>query len=331
MHLLSHAIIGLAVVITMVVALLGRAEDQLAPERTMPSPYSLQTSYRQQVAHGLLLAVDGQRMWQQIDDQLRLGPRFLGSPGHVAVQNLLIRELETSGHEVTTQSWVHDGYDLTNVIGRLYPERERRIILATHYDSKMLADKDPTYPTRPVPGANDSASGVVVLLEVARLLADAKLAPSVGIDIVFFDGEEGDVHTGADYTHWKPLGSTYFAEHLPELYEKALPESGVVVDMVCDKDLRIDQEYTSARDAKQQLRAFWRQAQKEDPSVFSSKPGLYVQDDHTPLNAAGIPSFLLIDLAYLPFHTTEDTLDKCSPASLDTVASALIRYIYAIN
>ncbi len=204
-------------------------------------------------------------------------------------------------------------------------------MLATHYDSKKLADRDKMQPDQPVPGANDSGSGVAVLIELARILANSEVVPSVGIDIVFFDGEEGEENQGGDYTRWVPLGSTYFAEHLSEVYGNNKPVAGIVLDMVCDKDLRIFKEQSSVQNAPSQVEAFWDIGQRLDGRVFQDPVGQEIRDDHTPLNQAGIPSFLVIDIEYPYFHTTNDTLDKCSAKSMETVARTVLDYLYTIE
>ena len=278
--------------------------------------------------------IDGKEIVALIDQQLRYGPRFLSAPGHDKIQKFLIAEMNALAAETKIQSWEHTGPDgqkhqLTNIIGRLNPANTKRIILATHYDSKKLADKDASQPAQAVPGANDSASGVAVLLELARVLANSKQTPNMGIDIVFFDGEEGEENQTGDYANWKPLGSTYFTEHLSDLYGNNKPVSGLVLDMVCDKDLIITKERASAQVAGPQTEAFWTIARKVDADIFRDQVGYEIKDDHTPLNQAGIPSTLVIDLDYPPFHTTRDTADKCSAKSLETVATAVRDYLYA--
>ena len=280
--------------------------------------------------------IDGNEMLAVIGQQLSYGPRHMSTSGHESVQKFLVSEMKEQTNKVITQSWSYAGTDgnthkLTNIIGRLYPMQARRIILATHYDSKRLADKDRSHNDQPVPGANDSASGVAVLVELARILGSSHVIPSVGIDIVFFDGEEGDINQDGDYSNWKPLGSGYFAERLSELYGSKKPVSALVIDMVCDKDLRIYKEQSSVQNARAQVDSFWNIAKKVDNQIFQDKVKQSIQDDHTPLNQAGIPSFLLIDFEYPPYHTTGDTLDKCSAKSLETVARAVFEYVYSTH
>lgn len=280
--------------------------------------------------------IDGDEMLAVIDQQLRYGPRYMSASGHEEVQKFLIAEMKELTNEVKTQTWDYAGTDgkthkLTNIIGRLYPFQKQRIVLATHYDSKKLADKDLVHKNQPVLGANDSASGVAILVELARILGNSHVVPSVGVDIVFFDGEEGDENQGGDYSNWKPLGSTYFTENLNKLYGNNKPISALVLDMVCDKDLRIYKERSSVQNASAQVEVFWNIAKKVDSRVFQDQIMQDIQDDHTPLNQVGVPSFLLIDFEYPPYHTTGDTLDKCSAKSLETVARAVFDYVYSIH
>jgi len=303
--------------------------DNFSPVEFLTSQV-LQRSFNQQKF------IDGDEMLALINQQLRYGPRYLSAQGHTDIQKFLIAEMNALAQETKIQTWQHtspDGkkYELTNIIGRLYPTNEKRIILATHYDSKKFADKDAQNKDQPVPGANDSASGVAVLLELTRILTNSHVLPGVGVDIVFFDGEEGEESQGGDYTNWKPLGSTYFAEHLGDIYGDKKPIGGVVLDMVCDKDLKISIEQSSAQNAPQQTKLFWDLAKKVDGNAFVDKAGPEIQDDHTPLNQAGVPSFLVIDFDYSPFHTTKDTADKCSAKSLETVAKAVFDYVYAVE
>lgn len=280
--------------------------------------------------------IDGNEMLALIDQQLRYGPRYLSASGHKNIQKFLIAEMNALAQETKIQTWQHtssDGqkHELTNIVGRLYPTNEKRIILATHYDSKKFADKDTQKQDQPVPGANDSASGVAVLLELARILTNSHYIPNVGVDIVFFDGEEGEENQGGDYTNWKPLGSTYFAEHLSDIYGNNKPISGIVLDMACDKNLEISKEQSSVQNTPAQIETFWNIAKKIDGNAFRDQVGPEIRDDHTPLNQVGIPSFLVIDLEYPPFHTTNDTLDKCSAKSLETVANAVLNYAYVVR
>jgi len=276
---------------------------------------------------------DGKEMLAVIDQQLRYGPRYPTATGHKQVQDFLVAEMKELTQEVKTQIWQHTesngkSYELKNIVARLYPTQTKRIILATHYDSQKISFKNSPNQDQPSPGANNSASGVAVLVELARLLGNPHVVPGVGVDIVFFDGEEGEESQGGDFTNWKPLGSSYFVQHLNEIYGNNKPVSGVVLDMVCDKNLKIYKEATSAKNAQAQTEAFWNIARKINSNVFQNQVGQEIKDDHTSLNQAGIPSFLVIDYDYPPYATTNDTIDKCSAESLQTVAEAVWNYAY---
>jgi len=277
--------------------------------------------------------IDGNEMLAIIAQQLRYGPRYLSADGHKRVQEFLIAEMDTFADESRVQEWIHTSADgteneLVNIMGRFYPDKNRRVILGTHFDSRRFADRDPETPSEPVPGANDSASGVAVLAEIARILSTSGMDPEVGIDIVFFDGEEGEENLSIDT--WQPIGSTYFSERLGEFYDDRLPINGVVVDMVCDSDLNLKSESSSLYYAGEFVNKFEKQLELTDKSVVGNPNNFAIWDDHTALNEAGIPSFLVIDFDYLPWHTTGDTLDKCSANSLETVAQSVLNYIYSL-
>lgn len=273
---------------------------------------------------------NGNTMMELIRQQLSYGGRHAGGAGHGKVRDFIAAEARASTQHVTMQQWQErdrngKAYSLANVVARLQPDNPRRIIVGTHFDTKAYADKDPLDGQAPVPGANDGASGVAVLLEAARVLAADKLP--VGIDFVFFDGEEGLPDTGTDSGEWQPLGSQFFTSNLDTLYPNGKPEGGIVIDMVCDRNLGIAQDAASLRFAPGQTNRFWEIGKRLAPNAFLPADGREITDDHTALNQAGIPSFVVTDFDYPPFHTTADTLDKCSPASLSTVGRTLVQYI----
>jgi glutaminyl-peptide cyclotransferase len=282
-------------------------------------------------------AVSGEEMMALIRQQLAFGPRHLSAPGHARTQAFIQAELEALTDDVKLMSWTHkpqtgEPQKLVNVIGRFAPDKPVRVLLGTHYDSKRYADKDPDDINAPVPGANDAASGVAVLLDLARVIATNRAQLPVGVDLVFFDAEEGDENVRSDYKKWQPMGSITFAKNLGRIYVKNdKPRLGIVLDMVCDADLEILPERNSNQAAGKVVRHFWKHANKRFPEVFGTEIGKAIIDDHVPLIAAGIPSILLIDFEYPPFHTQEDTLDKCSADSLKKVGQTLVEYLYSLQ
>lgn len=281
---------------------------------------------------------DGDVMMRHIQRQLDFGPRHIGAPGHERAADWITassRSAVGTAGKVSEQRWQETGangrtYQLRNVIASLYPDNPRRIVVGTHYDSKSVADKDPENPEAPVPGANDSASGTAVLLHAARQLASDPERPAVGVDFVFFDGEEGLPGAGSKSAAWETLGSNHFARNLGSAYPSQKPEGGIVIDMVCDRNLGIMQDASSRAAAPEQVRRFWDIGNQVTPGAFLPPTNASVIDDHTALNAAGIPSFVVIDFDYPWHHTTKDTIDKCSPDSLETVFNTLVKYIRSI-
>ena len=278
---------------------------------------------------------DGQRAMGRIADLLRFTPRSIDAPGHEQAIDYIKAEMaKTNADVVTTQRWTFKDADgkphaMTNIIARFQPANPHRVIVATHYDSIVRAYRDAKSPDAPMPGANNSASGVAVLLETARVLSLLP-KPSVGIDMIFFDGEEGPKALGAGDPNWMAIGSPYFAKHLHDYYPTAKPEKAVVFDMVCDRDLELKPEPSSLVSAMPEVKKFWRAGAAIAPKAFIPQTTSYpISDDHTALAAAGIPSFLVIDFDYEPFfNTTQDTIDKCSVDSLQAVGRTLLRYLY---
>jgi glutaminyl-peptide cyclotransferase len=278
---------------------------------------------------------DASRAMADIAALLRFTPRSMDRPGHQMAIDYIKAELAKVGVKaVTTQDFVYQGDDgrrfaLFNIVARLDPDNPRRVIVATHYDSIVRAYRDPNNPQGPMPGANNSASGVAVLLETARALSQSP-KPPVGIDLVFFDGEEGPKSLGAGDPDWRPIGSPYFVDHLQDFYPDRKPEKAVDFDMVCKKDLKLKPEPSSLKSAPSDVKTFWDAGARIAPQVFLPNDVTYgISDDHTVLNQGGIPSFLVIDFDYEPYYnTTEDTLDKCSSQSLEAVGRTLLQYLY---
>lgn len=211
---------------------------------------------------------------------------------------------------------------LTNVIARFAPEKRERLWLCAHWDTRPRAERDPdsTKRNEPTGGANDGASGVAVLLELARLLHEHP--PEVGIDLIFFDGEDFGPEGELD---WYFLGSRYFARHLPP--QRA--ELAILLDMVGDRDLAIYREQNSVRYAPEVVEKVWRKARELGVTTFRDSAKYSVEDDHLQLLWAGIPAIDVIDFDYPWWHTTGDTPDKCSAQSLAAIGRVLAAFIYS--
>lgn len=257
---------------------------------------------------------NAQRAYRDVQDQVALGARTPGSPAHAALQDYIVKTLQTSGWTVKTQSGNYAGKTLVNLIGKRGSQRPW-IILAAHYDSRLLADKDPNPELRnqPVPGANDGASGVAVLLELARTLPKET---DKEIWLVFFDAEDQGEIPGWEWI----MGSRYFVSQLDRH-----PDAVVVIDMVGDAHLRIPKERNSD---PQLIQEIWSVAHELGyQEYFVDADGLSILDDHIPFLEQSIPAVDLIDFEYPYWHTTQDLPDKVSPFSLEIVGRTLYHWI----
>ncbi|MCF7810658.1 M28 family peptidase [bacterium] len=213
---------------------------------------------------------------------------------------------------------------LTNIIAHFPREDESTLMLCAHWDTRAYANLDPDAANRekPILGANDGASGVAVLLEIARIASVNP--PPMGLLIVLFDGEDMG---RASYAEEFALGSKFWALHqIPVEVDEA-----ILLDMIGDDDLEIPIEGFSERNAPFLRKQLWDIAHRLDLTAFSDDYGGGIADDHVRLQRAGIPAVDLIDFDYPYWHTLEDTPDKCSVESLDQVGKVLIGYIYGIE
>ncbi len=269
---------------------------------------------------------DEDRAFQCLLEQCDFGPRNPGSAGHLKAKNYLLDKLEQKTNLVKMQNFVyHDscsGLDLslTNIIASFYPDKDKRILLCAHWDTRPRADKetDSTLQDKPILGANDGASGVAVLLEMADILSEKE--PEYGIDIVFFDGED----LGEEGKDTWCIGSKYFVGHSGSYR----PQFGVLLDMIGDKDLAIYKEGHSAAYAPKVTDSVWSKAKKLKLDCFVDSTKYTLLDDHIPLLEAGIPCIDVIDFDYPYWHTLSDTPDKCSPKSLGEIGKLLIEVLY---
>jgi Zn-dependent M28 family amino/carboxypeptidase len=243
-------------------------------------------------------------------------------------QQALVRQhFEQLGGKVTLQKFHAANplgganVPLANVIVEWHPERTERILLAAHYDTRPLPDRDPDPVQRRSGvfiGANDGASGVAVLMELAHLMPEWK--GDLGVDFVLFDGEEL-VYVERRDPYF--LGSTWFAKQYVRQPPGHKYRWGVVLDMVGDADLQIYQEQysTSWRDTRPLVKEIWSTATRLGVDEFIPRARHFVRDDHIPLrNIAKIPTCNIIDFDYMTWwHTTMDTPQRCSPASLAKV------------
>ncbi len=263
---------------------------------------------------------DGPQAMQWLQRQVDAGPRVPGTPGHAATRKMLVEALGAGTREQEfTHATRRATVPMVNLVQTFGPEKGERVLLCAHWDSRPFADHDPVAAnqSKPVPGANDGASGVAVLLELARLFRESP--PPVGVTIALFDGEDYGRSLSEMF-----LGARYFAEHLvggPFRY-------GILLDMVGDADLQIYRERHSQEQARQVVDRVWQAAADLGHDFFRPSVRHTIEDDHVPLLAKGIPVIDVIDFDYPPWHTIEDTPDKCSARSLKVVGDVVRRVVY---
>lgn len=273
----------------------------------------------------------GAAAMRHIERQCAFGPRVPGSVARDSAATYIAKTLKRYGASVSLQTFdMPDPYgdgrlNMINVIGSFYPDREDRVMLCAHYDSRPRADQeeDSTLAVLPVPGANDGASGVAVLLEFGRLLSAARPA-KIGVDLVFFDGEDYGKEGDLEYYL---LGSKYFAVNI----EGYRPLCAVLLDMVGGKGTQIAKESNSLENARELTEHLFAIAARLELDFFVDRPGPPIIDDHIPLLRAGIDAVDLIGYDYAHWHTVRDTPDKCDPALLAQVGRLLVDFVYAYN
>lgn len=260
------------------------------------------------------LAFDGQRAYADVETQVAFGPRFPGTEGHDRIRVWIADQLAAAGWQVETQASEAMGHTIYNLIGR-NSEEPPQIIIGAHYDSRMFADNDPdpANRTRPVPAANDGASGVAVLLELARSLPD----DAVPVWLVFFDAEDNGRIEGWEWI----LGSREFVRNNPAVQ----PDAVIIVDMIGDADLNIYKERNSNAELTEEIWMVARELGYEDTFIPEYKYSMI--DDHTPFLEAGIPAVDIIDFDYPHWHTLADTPDKVSAESLQIVGETVRTWI----
>jgi hypothetical protein len=270
----------------------------------------------------------GTTAFHYIETQVGFGPRIPGTEAHRRAAAWLDSLLRQRADTVVVQSWTHvtakgDSLPLTNFIARFKPGAAKRILFLAHWDSRPTADGPASSDsTKPVPGANDGGSGVAVLLGVADVLKRAP--PSVGVDLLFVDGEDYGDFTNAPNDVL--IGSRYYATH-PVAGPQ--PLYAVLFDLVADKDLQIFEEGNSLVGAPEVVELVWDTAKDLGyAGTFAATPKHTLIDDHLELQKVGIRAIDVVDFDYPSWHTPDDTIDKVSAASLQIVgdvAVALVR------
>ena len=286
------------------------------------------------------LEVDGVRAQANVVFQVAAGARVPGSAAHARILEWLDGELTRLGGRVERQAFTDSSLGralaLTNIIARFGPAsaqgawgagagraNAQGIVLCAHWDSRAWADQDPDQAFRvlPVPGANDGASGVAVLLEVAELMS--RRPPPLPVDLVFFDGED---QGRANEPQGFCLGARHYARQLGTAGKK--PLAAFLFDMVGDRNLEIHPEMQSSERAANLVALVLEGARATGAHQFKPDPRYSIMDDHIPLLDAGVPAVDIIDFDYPDWHTHRDLPDQTSPASLAAVSRVAAWVVY---
>lgn len=278
---------------------------------------------------------EGNTAYQLIEKQLSFGTRVPGSEGHQACKEWMVGHLEGLGLKVIQQNFKASFLGLvdqpsTNIIASYKPELSNRIMLAAHWDTRLIAEKDEDEAKRKeaIMGADDGASGTAVLLHIAELISKNELY--IGVDLVFFDAEDN----GDDGENWC-LGSQYWSKNIH--VDNYKPKFGILLDMIGAKGAQFGYEGYSQKYAKHILDKTWKLAKgmgKGD--LFVSKATGPIQDDHYYVNAvAGIP---MIDIINRPMktesgfahyhHTHDDDINIIDQNVLSSVGQVVTAVIY---
>ena len=290
----SKLIFGIIILIALIISILGWL--------------SLKTSISAKT-----VSFDGERALKDVEIQTGFGPRIPGSEAHKNAISYMQSELSLAGWNSKVLEQKYNGHTAYNILATRNSS-EPVLLLGAHYDSRLAADNDPIPENRqtPVPGANDGASGVAILLELARVLPST----SIPTALLFIDIEDNGRIPDWDWI----LGSRAFSNEMD-----FIPHVMILVDMIGDANLNIFKEKNSDPELTAQI---WKTAEKLGyKSNFIPTTKYQVLDDHIPFIEKGIRSVDIIDLDYVYWHTTQDTPDKVSALSLKIVGSTLLAWI----
>lgn len=285
---------------------------------------------------------NGDSAYNLVSAQCDFGPRVPNTVAHRRCGDFLINKLKSYGANVIVQSPILTAYDGTklnahNIIGEFAPEKDRRILLLAHWDCRPWADSDPNPENHknPVMGANDGASGVGVLLEIARLLQ--KKRPNLGVDIMFVDAEDWGDNSGtsSDSEYTWALGTQYWVANPHRMGYR--PIFGILLDMVGAVGSQFSQEYFSMQYAPAVVKEVWNMAERSGyGNYFIKRTGGAITDDHVFINRAGIPTIDIIAMdatspnGFFPqWHTVDDTMEHIDRSTLKAVGQTITNLIYS--
>jgi hypothetical protein len=269
------------------------------------------------------VAFDGKRAMGYLEEICKIGPRMSGTDGMKKQQDLIEKHFNDLGAKVTYQKFTArqksnaKPVEMANMIISYHPDRTRRAILCSHYDTRPIADQEPN-PRRwhePFVSANDGGSGVALLMEMGHHMKDLKT--TVGVDFVLFDGEEYVFDKNDTYF----FGSMQFGKEYSKVRRKTTYTGAILLDMIAGKGGTFPVEQNSWTRASKLVREVWGIAKELKCGAFEDGFSKFaVEDDHIPLNRAGIPAIDIIDFDYPHWHRLTDVPKNCSPAPMEQVA-----------
>ena len=290
----------------------------------------------------LLGSFNADSAYQYIADQVAFGARVPGTPAHDATRDYIISRLRPLADTLIVQKGEVENHlgeklSISNIIASFRPEVARRIVLAAHWDTRPWADQSQNADDRnkPVPGANDGASGVGVLMEIARQLAQKPA--KVGVDIILFDAEDSGKSGGFDTSEetWC-LGSQYWADHIVPYTGGNLPVYGILLDMVGGANAKFYYDLFSSQHAQTPCVKVWSEAEALGlVEMFPRSGGGVITDDHVFMTRAGIPTADIIEIShpetgtFPPYwHTVNDTMENISRTTLKGVGDVVLNVVY---
>lgn len=274
---------------------------------------------------------DGKRAMGYLEELCKIGPRISGADGMKKQQDYLQKHFEKLGGKVSYQRFAarqtsqRNDVEMANMVVSWFPDREKRVIICSHYDTRPIADQEPDRRKwhDEFVSANDGGSGIVLMMEMAHAMKDLKT--NVGVDFVFFDGEEYVFGREDEYF----FGSKEFGANYRKNKDKVKYQGAILLDMVGGKNARFAIDPASHAKAGSLLEEIWAIAGEQKCDAFLAEYGQAVEDDHLALQRAGIKAIDIIEWPYRQgtgyehWHRLTDTPDKCSAATLAQVAKVL--------
>ncbi len=275
------------------------------------------------------VAFDGKRAMKYLETICDLGPRISGSKSMRKQQEIIKKHFEDLGAKVAFQTFmakqnsVAGQVEMTNIIVSFQPDQKRRVILCSHYDTRPIADQepDPRDWHKPFLSANDGGSGVALLMELGHHLKDLKT--NVGVDFVFFDGEEYIYRPSGPNRDNYFIGSRHFATTWRQMKNRPDYSAAILLDMIAGHDMQFFYEIHSYNRFPKLCMEVWGIAREQNVKAFDPRTKHEVQDDHIMLHMVGIPAIDIIDFDYTHWHRLTDTPKACSATSMEQVSKVL--------